>query len=264
MILTVIDFMMAKGESSMYETMATQKTPALIIYLLDISASMYERLGRKRRINVVTEALMSAFRQMIFRSTKGGRLAARYRVALLAYSDQVYDIFGGIKTIDEIAQLGIPKLGPQRSTGTAKAFAAAEQILAKELPNLDGCPAPLVCHMTDGEFNWEDPEPYARRIMEMKNSDGNVLIENIFITDSGFTGPFDDVSLWSGILPDSKLTSPYAEKLRKMSSPIPDSYRETMQESNYNFAPGALMLFPGVSPELVALGFQMSAATPVR
>jgi hypothetical protein len=118
--------------------------------------------------------------------------------------------------------------------------------------------------MTDGEFNQEDPEPYARRILKMRNSDGNVLIENIFITDRGFTEIFHDAASWPGIMPDSELTSPYAAKLRKMSSPIPESYRTMMSECNYNFAPGALMLFPGISPELVALGFQMSAATPVQ
>ena len=37
-----------------------------------------------------------------------------------------------------------------------------------------------------------------------------------------------------------------------------------MQESNYSLNPGALMLLPGMTPELVAMGFQMSAATPVR
>ena len=49
-----------------------------------------------------------------------------------------------------------------------------------------------------------------------------------------------------------------------MSSPIPESYRAMMLENNYHLAPDSLMLLPGISPELVAMGFQMSAATPVR
>ena len=43
---------------------------------------------------------------MVFRSTKGGRLSPRYRIAMLAYSDHVYDLLDGIKTVEEVAQLG--------------------------------------------------------------------------------------------------------------------------------------------------------------
>jgi hypothetical protein len=32
----------------------------------------------------------------------------------------------------------------------------------------------------------------------------------------------------------------------------------------YSLDAGAVMLLPGVNPELVAMGFQMSAATPYR
>jgi hypothetical protein len=37
-----------------------------------------------------------------------------------------------------------------------------------------------------------------------------------------------------------------------------------MLEMGYNIDPKAVMLLPGTSPELVAMGFQMSTATPVR
>lgn len=247
-----------------YEILATSQTPMLVIYLLDVSASMTQPLGNQRRIDVVMNALTAALRQMVFRSTKGGRLAPRYRIAMLVYSDHVYDALDGIKTIDQVAKLGVPELSPMRTTDTAKAFAQAEKLLLAELPHLRDCPAPLVCHMTDGEYTGTDPEPIAKRIMEIKVTDGNVLIENIFISDKVLPQPITDPTRWSGILPNTKLGDDYARKLKAMSSPLPESYRAMLLENNYHLTPGALMLLPGISPELVAMGFQMSAATPVR
>jgi len=247
-----------------YEVLATSKTPALIIYLLDVSASMSQPLGDRRRIDVVGDALQAALRTMVFRSTKGSRLSPRYRIAMIAYSDHVYDLLDGIKSVDQVARLGVPELSPMRTTETAKAFAQAEKLLQADLPNLQNCPAPLVCHMTDGENTGDDPEPIVRRIMQMSVPDGHVLVENIFISDKILPKPVTDPRKWSGILPDTKLTNDYARKLRAMSSPVPGSYRQMMLEMGYNLDPKALMLLPGMNPELVAMGFQMSAATPVR
>lgn len=247
-----------------YSTMATQKTPALIIYLLDVSGSMARKMGEKRRIEVVMDALGVALKQMVFRSTKGGRMSPRYRIAMLAYSDHVYDLLGGIKSIEHVAKLGVPDLSPQRSTETARAFLEAEKILQEELPGIQSCPAPLICHMTDGEFTGADPEPVVRRIMEMSVPDGNVLIENIFISDNIVGNAVGDLENWPGITPDTSLTNKYAKKLRNLSSPIPESYRTVMVEFGYHLGENACMLFPGNSEELVSLGFQMSAATPVR
>ncbi len=247
-----------------YEIEATSKTPAFIIYLLDVSASMRTNMGGKQRIDVVGEALQAAFQQMVFRSTKGSRIHPRYRVALYAYSDKVYDVAGGVKTIDQIAQLGVPELRTLRTTDTAEAFRKAKKLLEKELPQLKGCPAPLICHMTDGEYTEDDPEPVVKEIMQMTTSDGPVLVENIFISDKILPQPIDDVYRWPGVRPKTRLTNKYAAKLRAISSPIPQSYRIMMQEMGYNIAEDAVMLLPGATPELVQMGFQMSAATPVR
>jgi hypothetical protein len=247
-----------------YSVLATTRTPALIVYLLDVSASMSQPLGDRRRIDVVMDALGMALRQMVFRSTRGGRLAPRYRIAMLAYSDHVYDLLDGVITIDRVAHLGVPELSPMRTTETARAFAQAEKLLEAELPNLASCPAPLVCHMTDGESTGADPEPIARRIMAMRVPDGPVLVENIFISDRILPEPVGDASIWPGILPTTPLASDYAVKLRSMSSRLPNSYREVLVENSYRLDQDAVMLLPGMSADLVALGFQMSAATPVR
>lgn len=246
-----------------YEVRATSTTPALIIYVLDVSASMSLKLGSKRRIDVVLDALQATLEHMVFLSTKGGKVSPRYRIAMYAYSDHVFDLLNGTKTIDQVAQLGMPELSVMRSTDTARAFASVEKLLLKEMPLIADCPAPLVCHMTDGEFTSADPEPIVRRILQMKNSDGNVLVENIFISEKILSESIKDVQKWPGILRSTPLTNQYAQKLRDISSPLPESYRIMMLENGYNMAEGASMMLPGINPELVEMGFVMSMATPV-
>lgn len=247
-----------------YTTLATSQAPSLVIYLLDMSASMNQPFRGKRRVDVVAEGLDMALRQMVFRSTRGRRVLPRYRVAIFAYSVEVVDLLGGIKSIDEVAHLGLPELSPVRFTHTARAFAAAERLLEAELPTLAACPAPLVCHMTDGEHTGGDPEPAARRIMDMAVPDGHVLVENIFVSESILPEPIADLSTWPGVLPDTPLSNPYARKLRNMSSPLPETYRTHLREAAFHLAPGAIMLLPGMNHELVTMGFQMSTASVLR
>jgi hypothetical protein len=246
-----------------YDALATSASPALIIYVLDVSASMTKRLGTGRRIDVVMASVERTLQQMVFRSTKGMNIAPRYRLAMYAYSDQVWDLLDGIKSVDQIAKWGAPQLSVQRNTDTAKAFLQVEKLLRNELPRLQNCPAPLICHMTDGEFTDADPEPVIRRIMGMRVPDGIPLIENIFISDQVLDAPILDPKRWPGVLPQTKLKNSYAQKLQAMSSPLPESYRNMMREMGYQMTPGALMMLPGTSPEMVEMGFVMSAATPL-
>jgi hypothetical protein len=245
-----------------YEQFATTESPALIVYVLDVSASMSLPLGTRRRIDVVTDALRAAFTRLIFRSTKGARVAPRYRLALFAYSDHVYDLLDGVRTITEVAPRGLPELSPLRTTDTERALLEVEKLLQSELLRHGSGPAPLVCHMTDGEYTAGDPEPVAERIKAMQSQDGGVLVENIFISDA-FADPQMDPRHWSGVDATTRLLTPYAEKLRRMSSPLPRGYRRLLIEDGYAIGPGALMMLPGTSPELVELGFVMSTATPV-
>jgi hypothetical protein len=246
-----------------YDILATSKTPALIIYVLDVSASMGQKMGAKRRIDIVTDAMGAALRQMVFRSTKGSRVAPRYRIAMYAYSDRVFDLMDGIKTMDQVAALGAPDLSPMRTSVASKAFAQVERLLERELPTLTDCPAPLVCHMTDGEFTGDDPEPIVKRIMKMETPDGNVLVENIFISEKILQEPITDPHNWTGVLSETPMATEFAKRLKAMSSMLPESYRDMMLEAGYNLKENAVMMLPGINAELVEMGFVMSAATPI-
>lgn len=244
-----------------YELQATSKTPALAIFLIDVSASMGLPLAGKTRIEVVTDALRSIFRRMVYLATRGGKISPRYHIAIWGYTDQPRDLLNGIKSIDQVAGIGIPKLPVLATTNTALGFERIEELLKKNINRYVDCPAPVVCHLTDGEYTGDDPEPVVRRIMQMTVRDGPVLVENIFISDKIVPYQITDLQQWPGILPGSQLGSDYAHKLRSMSSTLPESYRLMMEEMGYHLSPNASMLLPGTSPELVQMAFAMSTMT---
>jgi uncharacterized protein YegL len=246
-----------------YTAVATSTTPVLIIYLLDISGSMSQALGDKRRVEIVSDALQEIATEMVARSTKGELVSPRYRLAVYAYESQVHDVLGGIRTIDQFVRDGVPEFSPRGGTNTAAAFLAAENLLQQELPYMEAHPAPLICHMTDGEYQGDDPTPIVQRIMQMGTPDGNVLVENIFISDKILRNPVTDIFTWPGLVNEGELANDYARTLMRMSSPIPDSYLGEMQEFGYQLQLGAPMMFPAQNKELIRMAFTMSGATPV-
>lgn len=246
-----------------YTAVATSTTPVLIIYLLDISGSMSQALGDKKRVEIVSDALQEIALEMVARSTKGEVVSPRYRLAIYAYESQVHDVLGGVRTIDQFVRDGVPEFAPRGGTNTAAAFLAAENLLKQELQYMEGHPAPLICHMTDGEYQGDDPTPIVQRIMGMGTPDGNVLVENIFISDKLLRAPITEIDKWPGIMGEADLANEYARALLRMSSPIPESYHGEMQEFGYGIQAGAPMLFPGQNKDLIRMAFTMSGATPV-
>jgi hypothetical protein len=246
-----------------YGIPATTNSPALIIFLLNVSVSMREELDGLPKIERVNQALEKVLRRMVQRSTKGEVISPRFRLAMIAYSDQPMDILDGIRTIDEVVQKGKPSLSADAKSDTAAAFMVARDLLREHLPDLQGHPAPMVCHLTDGQFTGSDPEPIAQEIMQMSNDDGNVLVENIYIGPDLTAQPISDIEAWPGVSDISEVKSPYARKLFDMSSPLPDSYAIIINEEGYAFSPGSRMLIPGTNYDLLELAFVMSGATPI-
>jgi hypothetical protein len=249
-----------------YTVPATSDTPALIVYLLDSSGSMQQRLGAGTRQEVVTHALQQSLQQMVFRSTKGMRVSPRYRVAIFAYNEKVYDLLDGVRTIDDVLTRRIDGIQPSGRTNTAQAFERAEALLLAEIPTLLDAPAPLVCHMTDGEYN-DGPDPFAAvsRVKNLEVPDGHVLVENVFMSDQVLTTPIDAVDTWPGVSMATPLRTDYARRMRDFSSALPQSYRDVLvSEHEYVLAADSVMMFPGTSPELIELAFQVSASTPLR
>lgn len=245
-----------------YSVVATARTPALIIYLLDVSGSMSGLLEGQTKIEHVNQALEKVLIRMIARSTRGEVVSPRYRVAMCAYSSQPMDILGGIMPISELAKKGRPRLSAQSATDTAAAFAWARDLLRSELPKLAGHPAPMICHLTDGAYTGADPAPIVKEIMGMSNADGAVLVENIYVGPDLTHAPIADPSTWPGIASASEVKNAHAAQLVAMSSALPATYAEVIAEEGYALAAGRPMLIPGTNRELIELAFAMSGATP--
>jgi uncharacterized protein YegL len=246
-----------------YEALATAVTPALIIYLLDTSESMATMMDGIQRIDLVSRALKNVILEMVSRSTKGQAVRPRYRVAIFTYNDNVSDLLNGAITVDRFQDEGIPYMKAEGRTDTATAFQKVEEFLKQEWARLRNCPAPLVCHMTDGEYTGNDPQPVVRRIMQMNNGDGNVLVENIYLDAQALRTPVSNPYQWPGISREDQLNSDPARVLFQMSSAIPDSYLALYQDRGYSIKSGSRLLFPGNSPEMVEAGFMMSGTTPI-
>lgn len=245
-----------------YSVLATRKTPALVIYLLDLTRSMNVRIQGERKIDTVMAALSESLKRMISLSTRGNRVLPRYRLAMYGYHENVVDLLGGVRPINAIGHLFEPVLA--YGAETASGFEKVEQLLELELPALQDCPAPLVCHLTDGINRGSDPQPVVERIKRMSVNDGPVLVENIYISRSVLKDAVTDPRAWPGVTSIDQLETDYARKLFEMSSPIPASYVEIIHDLGYQIDPQARMMLPGDEPDLVKLGFVMSTVTGAR
>ena len=247
-----------------YLNFATSDHRALIVFLLNISGSMAKLMPKtgKTRIEAVEEALASTISVMVSRSIRQNLIRPRYEIAVFAYSDDVYDIYGGIRKIDYIADQGIPQLHPQNRTNMALGFENVRDLLVRELNSWDdgdklNRPAPLVVHMTDAEYSerFGDPLQFVEEIKKMETSDGNVLIENIFITED-IKMPTSDLTIFEGFSHGEFLGNPFGERLLSMSSLLPETYREMINNlQGMSLQQGTAMLYPGISPDYVRVAF---------
>lgn len=266
-----------------YSNEASSATPALVIYLLDISGSMgwsldgkSEEKPPKRRIDIVKLALETSIQRLVTLSTDGsGKIKDRYQIAIYAYSEKVYDVLGkGILGLSQVAMVeDWEGVKPMTATNTALGFSKVEELLIKQKELLDkgqsvikhSSPAPLICHITDGEFNGAEPEPIVRRIMNIEFDDGKVLVENIFISDQVLSQPIESTRSWAGISAATPLKGDYAKKLRSISSPLPASYRRNMRKREYvGITEDAVMMLPGNQLDLIEMGLVMSTSTTTK
>ena len=247
-----------------YTRPATTLTPALIIYLIDASHSMNDYCGPTTKIELVNKALKNAVKDMVRRSMRDGVVQKRYKVAIFAYSTEVIDVLGGIRDLSEIVRFGVPVLSAGGETDTSAGFTSVEQLLQSCLIEYQRSPAPLVCHLTDALVTANDPTPVVKRIQTLGVNDGPVLIENVYVADNMLRKPVQDWQQWGGILKGSALNDEYAKFLFRLSSPLPETYRQNINNYGYHLQSGAALFFPGTHNDLVRLAFAISAATQLK
>jgi hypothetical protein len=248
----------------LYIKAATSLQPAPVIYLIDASYSMNDPCGTKTKIDMVNDALREAVRDMVRRSMRDGIVQQRYKVALFAYSTTVIDVLDGFCDLPELVKRGFPVISADGETDTAAGFSAVETLLQTYLPYCQSGPAPLVCHLTDALITIGDPMPVVRRIQEMTVKDGPVLVENVYVADKMLRSTVPDWRQWAGVSKPGQLTNRYAKFLFQLSSLIPDTYRQNINNYGYHLEKGAALFFPGTHTELVRLAFAISTATQLK
>jgi Mg-chelatase subunit ChlD len=255
-----------------YKNQANSDHPATLIYLVDISGSMNAIMqDGKTRIEIAKNAIQVAYAQMIQRSMRQGKIHPRYRVGMIAYSDEIYDVYGELGSIISIEQIkdeGIPAIAPQKSTNMARALKYAAKLIKDDIQKwpqkwLDECPPPMVINITDCEYDekgGQDPLEFAKALQKIAVPDGNVLVENIFITDQ-ISLPIS-VHEWQGYQFSDSTGDLYGDKLLAMSSPIPSTYAQILREqAGSRIREGTAMMFPGITREFIKFGFVMSIVT---
>ncbi len=252
-----------------YTQPATTLTPALIVYLIDTSDSMNQACGTVSKIELVNTALRESIRRLISRSMRDGVPQPQYLVALLTYDTQVKDVLNGMCSLPVFVQAGIPRLAAQGETDTLAGFAAVEKLLQSYQTSLQRNsslrrPAPLVCHLTDAHFTTDDPGPVVRRIQKMNFSDGPVLVEHVYMAEDMLKQPVQDWSQWRGVEKLNDLTNEHARRLFHLASPLPEVYRQNINNYGYHLQKGSLLFFPGTQSELIKLAFAVSAGSQLR
>lgn len=247
-----------------YTQPATSLTPALVIYLIDASYSMNDPCGNTTKIHIVNEALREATKDMVRRSMRDGMVQRLYKVAIFAYSTKVLNILDGVCDLPDLVKHGIPALSADGETDTAAGFSAVEHLLRDQIMKLQSSPAPLICHLTDALITNDNPLPVVQRIQAMTVNDGPTLIENVYVADNMLRTPVKDWSQWQGVSKPRQLTNEYARFLFQLSSPLPETYRQNMNNYGYQLQKGVSLFFPGIHTELVRLAFAVSTATQLK
>ena len=251
-------------ETGKYIQPATRLTPALVIYLIDASASMNDPCGSTTKIALVNAALREGVKGMVLRSMRDNKVQPRYHIAMFAYSSTVLNLLDGIRDLPDLMRVGGPPelQAGGSTTDTAAGFLMVEKLLQEHLEDYSKCPAPLVCHLTDALRTTKDPSPIVQRIRAMRVDDGPVLVENVLMAEKMLRKPIRDWRTWGGVTKASLLTDAYARLLYELSSPLPETYRQNMNKSaGYQLEKGAALFFPGTQGELVRLAVAASSAT---
>ncbi|HJT57915.1 MAG TPA: hypothetical protein VJ761_15540 [Ktedonobacteraceae bacterium] len=253
----------------MYTQPATAHTPALVIYLIDAGSSMNELCGATTKIDIVNKSLYKALQLMAQRSTRDGVILPRYKLAIFAYnSAAVVDLLDGIRNLPDLIEAGRPIIvsGDEQSE-MVRGFAVVEKLLHVFQTEFQYSPPPLVCHITGTPFsqqNARDSMKIVRRIQSMRVDDGPILVENVYMAEHALSTEVQHWQQWEGVLREQQLASSEAKLLYRLSSFLPATYRENVNQYGYALQAGAANFFPGLHPDLVSLAFTASVAIPVK
>lgn len=227
-------------------------TPGLLIILLDQSGSMmapYE--GGKNRTEFASLAVNKVIDNIIQKNFSGDAPKNRCFISVIGYNHEVKEVCSGwLKDLDahplrydtlkkktpdgtgglveiEVKQpVWVDPIKEDGATNMLGAFQLSKDLVNRWISDYPDSPAPVIINISDGVPYYEGKDVHicmqetvalAKEIMDISNSDGNVLIFNAQIdTANGkVTYPVNR----------SEVTQEEAQFLYDITSEVPESYR---------------------------------------
>ncbi len=231
--------------------------PGCIVILVDQSWSMSEEWKNGIKANQAALIVNRAIYNLALKCQQGTEIKQRCSVSAISYGetvdivvkgmiDNVYaspvkveavtkkvpDGAGGVVEVDVELPIWIQ---PRASGGTPmhEAFETASEIASNWISDWPDSFPPVIINVTDGEPNYPNlTADAARKIMNLRTTDGNVLVYNIHIANSDFPSEFPiDNTQFSD--------NPFAEFLFSISSVLPESLFPNARACGFSPQPDA-------------------------
>lgn len=221
--------------------------PTCIVILVDQSWSMIEDYGTGTKAEVTALAVNHILEELVLASRAGAEVKPRCHVSVIGYGERVESVVAGMiseveSSLPEVKKVNksIPDgagglvevevempiwVQPKANNGTPmhEAFEHAAEIIQRWCDDRPDSFPPTVINITDGEANYPDlTADAARKVMNLRTTDGNVLVFNIHIANSRHEVIFPHST--------TQLVDDLAEFLFDISSILPEPLREAAKE----------------------------------
>ena len=243
----------------MYSNVPIQTAnPGCIVILIDQSWSMEESFSDGgTKAERATQAVNRVIESIVLECRSGDNIRDRCYVSVIGYGERVDCLLDGMIANIDKARLGVKKvkkhipnetgklveidveapiwLEPKASNGTPmhEAFQHAAEIVENWISHSPDSFPPIVINITDAmASDLVLTTDNARKVMNLKTSDGAVLVFNLHIANNQnrIVLPNDKTQLAG----DS-----FAEFLFDISSPLPETLAESAQRAGLPSEPGA-------------------------
>lgn len=251
-----------------YASEISRRNPGLFIFLIDQSRSMSHKIGggERSKSQEASEAVNRQIYELIYRCTKTDGVREYFDIGIIGYgskADEATSLLGdsSIVPISKLAETPLRMVKRKEkltdpdgnevetefefpvwfepvansNTPMVSAFEMARTWIDDWLAEHPNSYPPIIINISDGAATDGDPLEKAKQIMEMKSSDGNVLIWNCHLSELKGAPPV--------VFPASESDLPagdrYAKQLYEMSSPLPEPFLNIAAERSLNVSPGS-------------------------
>lgn len=247
----------------MYQELLSSANPGLIIIMIDQSASMSDSYANSTKAKFASVAVNKVIEEIILSCSSGDGIKDRCYVAVIGYGSTVDILFletaselaknpntttvkkkisdgaGGLIEVDEVQRVFVNPIA-NGGTPMAEAFQQAFHGTERFITNHPNSFPPIIINITDGEPNeWYLQKSFdattreAKKLADLKTSDGNVIILNAHISDAS-AGKIELPSNDSGFS-----SNKFAQFLFDISSVLPEPLVESAKNAGFNVQTGA-------------------------